>query len=47
MASANDVKDLKNLGDLLDPEKNKDFEYLFVTDSDGKTQIVNKQVLIN
>ena len=43
MTSSND---LKNLGDLLDPEKNKDFEYLFVTDSDGKIHVVNKELLI-
>ena len=27
---------INNIGDLLDNDKNKDFDYLFVTDSDGK-----------
>lgn len=36
------ASELNNLGDLLDPSKNKDFDYLFVTDTDGKIQIVNK-----
>ena len=38
--------DIKNLGDLLDPEKTKDFDYLFVTDSDSNIQIVHKHDLI-
>jgi len=27
--------DIKNIGELLDPDKSKDFDYLFVTDSDA------------
>jgi len=38
--------DLNNFSDFLDAEKNKDFEYLFVTDSDGKIRVVNKQIVI-
>ena len=37
---------MNNFKDFLDAEKNKDFEPLFVTDSDGKIHVVNKQILI-
>lgn len=38
--------ELNNLQDLLDPVKNREFEYVFVTDSDGKQHVVSKHDLI-
>ena len=36
MRDFKDKNELNDLNDLLDPEKNKEYEYVFVTDSEGK-----------
>ena len=46
MTSCREKCELSDLNDLLDPEKNKEYEYVFVTDIDGKQHVVNKYDLI-
>jgi len=46
LSSCREKCELSDLSDLLDPEKNKEFEYVFVTDTDGKQHVVNKHDLI-
>jgi hypothetical protein len=41
-----DKNELNDLSDLLDPEKNKEYDFVFVTDSEGKQHVVSKNDLI-